>query len=82
MLYIVLHGSEVVGVMTSPVDAALIAKPLQAQVWTCQPNSTDATLLTDTILPSDRPRQAVAQPEPRVVHRDAALSTHDSISRC
>ena len=42
MLYIVLHGSEVVGVMTSPVDAALVAKPLQAQIWTCQPNSCDA----------------------------------------
>jgi hypothetical protein len=28
MLYIVLHGSELVGVMTPPVDAALIAKPL------------------------------------------------------
>ena len=40
MLYIVLHGSELVGVMTSPVDAALIAKPLQAQVWSCQPNNT------------------------------------------
>ena len=59
MLYIVLDGSELVGVMTSPVDAALIAKPLQAQVWTCQPNSTDATLVTDPILPSDRPSQAV-----------------------
>ena len=82
MLYIVLHGSELVGVMSSPVDAHLIAKPLQAQVWTCQPNSTDATLAIDPILPSDRPRQAVAQPEPRVVPRDAALSTHDSISRC
>ena len=45
MLYIVMHGSEVVGVMTSPVDAHLIAKPLGAQIWTCQPNSTDATLL-------------------------------------
>ena len=42
MLYIVLHGSEVVAVMTSPVDAALVAKPLQAQIWTCQPNSCDA----------------------------------------
>ena len=30
MLYIVLHGSEIVGVMTSPVDAALIAKPFEA----------------------------------------------------
>ena len=47
MLYIVLHGAQVVGVMTSPVDAALIAKSLQAQIWTCQPNSTDATLLTE-----------------------------------
>jgi hypothetical protein len=45
MLYIVLHGSEVVAVMTSPVDAHLIAKGLSAQIWTCQPNSTDATLL-------------------------------------
>ena len=42
---IVMHGSDVVGVMTSPVDAHLIAKPLGAQIWTCQPNSTDATLL-------------------------------------
>jgi hypothetical protein len=67
MLYIVLHGSEVVGVMTSPVDAALIAKPLQAEIYTCQPNSTDATLLTDPILPSDRPRQAVAQPDGAVL---------------
>ena len=75
MLYIVLHGSDVVGVMTSPVDAALIAKPLQAQVWTCQPNSTDATLLTDPILPSDRPSQAVAPPEPRVVPGGDVLST-------
>ena len=82
MLYIVLHGSELVGVMSSPVDAHLIAKPLQAQVWTCQPNSTDATLVTDPILPSDRPRQAVAQPEPRVVHHDDVGATHDSISRC
>ena len=49
MLYIVVHGSEVVGVMTSPVDAELIAKPLQAQVWTCQPNSTDATLVTNPV---------------------------------
>ena len=81
MLYIVLHGAQVVGVMTSPVDAALIAKPLQAQVWTCQPNSTDATLVTDPILPSDRPRQAVAQPAPRVVPGDAVLSTHDSIEQ-
>ena len=40
-----MHGSDVVGVMTSPVDAHLIAKPLGAQIWTCQPNSTDATLL-------------------------------------
>ena len=83
MLYIVLHGSELVGVMTSPVDAALIAKPLQAQIWTCQPNSTDATLLTNPILPSDRPSQAVAPPvEPRVVPDGAALSAHDSISHC
>ena len=82
MLYIVLHGSELVGVMTSPVDAALIAKPLQAQVWTCQINSTDATLMTDPILPSDRPRQAVAQPEPRVVPPGDVGATHDSISHC
>ena len=45
MLYIIVHGSDVVAVMTSPVDAHLIAKPLGAQIWTCQPNSTDATLL-------------------------------------
>ena len=82
MLYIVLHGSELVGVMSSPVDAHLIAKPLQAQVWTCQPNSTDATLMTDPILPSDRSRQAVAPAEPRVVPDGAVLSTHDSISHC
>ena len=75
MLYIVLHGSEVVGVMTSPVDAALIAKPLQADIWTCHPNSTDATLVTDPILPSDRPRQAVAQPEPRFAPGGAVLAT-------
>ena len=75
MLYIVIHGSEVVGVMSSPVDAHLIAKPLQAQVWTCQPNSTDATLLTDPILPSDRPSQAVAQPEPRFAPGGAVLAT-------
>lgn len=76
MLFIVLHGSEVVGVMSSPVDAHLIAKPLQAQVWTCRANSTDATLMTDPILPSDRPRQAVAQPaEPRFEPGGAVLST-------
>ena len=74
-MYIVLHGSEVVGVMTSPVDAALIAKPLQADIWTCHPNSTDATLVTDPILPSDRPRQAVAQPEPRFAPGGAVLAT-------
>ena len=45
MLYIAVHGSDVVAVMTSPVDAHLIAKPLSAQIWTCHPNSTDATLL-------------------------------------
>ena len=45
MLYIVMHGADVVGVMTSAVDAHLIAKPLGAQIWTCQPNSADATLL-------------------------------------
>ena len=45
MLYIVVHGSDVVAVMTSPVDAHLIAKPLSAQIWTCRPNSADATLL-------------------------------------
>ena len=45
MLYIVVHGSDVVAVMTSAVDAHLIAKPLSAQIWTCHPNSTDATLL-------------------------------------
>eukprot|EP01043_Picozoa_sp_COSAG02_P024609 COSAG02_NODE_1351_length_13108_cov_7.661465_4_plen_140_part_00 len=39
------YGSEVVAVMTSPVDAHLIAKPLSAQIWTSHPNSTDATLL-------------------------------------
>jgi hypothetical protein len=45
MLYIVLHGSEVVAAMTSPVDAHLIAKPLSAQIWVCQPNSCNASLL-------------------------------------
>ena len=72
MLYIVLHGSEVVGVMTSPVDAALIAKPLQAQVWTCRPNSCDATLLQESILPS-------VQPQPQPPHGRPA--TAGSISR-
>ena len=62
MLYIVLHGAEVVGVMTSAVDAHLIAKPLQADIWTCHPNSTDAKLLVEPD-PSDcHPRQLV---EPR-----------------
>ena len=62
MLYIVLHGSELVGVMTSAVDAHLISKPLQAQIWTCRANSTDATLLVEPD-PSDcHPRQLV---EPR-----------------
>ena len=73
MLYIVLHGSEVVGVMTSPVDAALIAKPLQAQVWTCQPNSCDATLLQEPILPAVQ-----QQPQPQQHGRHA---TAGSISR-
>ena len=82
MLYIVLHGSQLVGVMSSPVDAHIIANPLQGQIWTCQPNSTDATLLTDPILPLDRPSQSVAQPEPRFVHHDDVGATHDSTSRC
>ena len=54
MLYIVLHGSEVVGVMTSAVDAALIAKPIQGQIWLCQPNSCDAKLLQQPVLPAVR----------------------------
>ena len=65
MLYIVLHGSDVVGVMTSPVDAALIAKPLQAQIWTCQPNSCDATLLQQPILPAVQQLQPQQQQQPQ-----------------
>jgi hypothetical protein len=72
MLFIVLHGSEVVAVMTSPVDAALIAKPLAAQIWICQPNSCDAEVLTQPFLPSDRPRQPVGEPHAVVA------ATHDS----
>ena len=47
MLFIVVHGCEIVAVMTSRVDAHLIAKPLSAKIWTCQPNSTDASLLVE-----------------------------------
>ena len=61
MLYIVLHGSELVGVMTSPVDAAIIAKPLQADIWTCQPNSTDATLQVEPD-PSDCHLRRLVEP--------------------
>ena len=67
MLFVVLHGSDVVGVMTSAVDAALIAKPLQAQIWICQPNSCEATMLQEPVLPSDRPRTPVRpEPEPEL----------------
>ena len=45
LLFIVVHGSEIVAVMTSRVDAYLIAKPLSAQIWICQPNSSEASLL-------------------------------------
>ena len=42
MLYIVLHGTDVVAVLSSAIDAHLIAKPLGAQIWMCKPNSSDA----------------------------------------
>ena len=75
MLYIVLHGSEVVGVTTSPVDAALIAKPLQAQVWTCRPNSCDATLLQEPILPAVQ-QQPQPQPQPQPQHTVGSISRY------
>ena len=37
----ILNEAESYGIL----DAHLIAKGLSAQIWTCQPNSTDATLL-------------------------------------
>ena len=43
MLYIIFHDSRLVGVMTSAVDAAMLAKPLGASVFTCQPNSKDVS---------------------------------------
>ena len=44
MLYIIIHDSRPVGVMTSAVDAAMLAKPLAgATVFSCHPNSTDVS---------------------------------------
>ena len=45
MFYIVIApDGAVIGLMTSPVDARALQKPIAgARVFTCQPNSTNAT---------------------------------------